>query len=338
MRSFATVLLAVASAQLTLPARAWAVATLRGIETGDGAIELQFDDAVDARTVRTEYFRDIIQVSIDGASVYPAKIVSVPSGSLSKVFAYQYTPRQIRCRLSVRGDAEKYQGRVRVAARGRTVSIRVEEPAAKTDSVTVKAAQAVRAGSGGVAAKSKTPAPAPEKLTGGKDLPSPFSGFAWLGALMLLAGVAWTVARKLRGRGNRRSSGGAKARLSGIIGDFTKRAFGGKAGMIEIVSTHHLSPRQSIAVVDVGGRRLVLGITQEAISLITRLDGEGAARGADEAVAQDEPSAEPAAAPAKGEGFSALLEVEATRPAAAPGAPSGSIDRIRRKLEGYKTI
>jgi len=39
------------------------------------------------------------------------------------------------------------------------------------------------------------------------------------------------------------------------------------------LSNHSLGPRKSIAVVRIGGRRLVLGVTNEAIHLITQLDG-----------------------------------------------------------------
>jgi hypothetical protein len=46
--------------------------------------------------------------------------------------------------------------------------------------------------------------------------------------------------------------------------------------LIEVLSNHPLGTRKSIAVVRVGGRRLVLGVTNEAINLITALDQESA--------------------------------------------------------------
>jgi flagellar biogenesis protein FliO len=41
--------------------------------------------------------------------------------------------------------------------------------------------------------------------------------------------------------------------------------------MIEVISNHHLGPKKSIAVVRVAGNMLVLGITYDAINLITRI-------------------------------------------------------------------
>ena len=46
----------------------------------------------------------------------------------------------------------------------------------------------------------------------------------------------------------------------------------GKKKMIEVLSTHHLGPKKSIAVVKIAGRMLVLGIANESINLIAQLN------------------------------------------------------------------
>ena len=44
---------------------------------------------------------------------------------------------------------------------------------------------------------------------------------------------------------------------------------------INVVSSLHLSPKEKIAVVEVTGEMLVLGITPGSISFLTKLDGPG---------------------------------------------------------------
>ncbi len=44
---------------------------------------------------------------------------------------------------------------------------------------------------------------------------------------------------------------------------------------IDLVSSLHLSPKERIAVVEISGKRLALGITPGTISFLTELDGIG---------------------------------------------------------------
>jgi flagellar biogenesis protein FliO len=146
-----------------------------------------------------------------------------------------------------------------------------------------------------------------------------------------------------------------------------KRGLGryGKTGkMIEVVSTHYLGPKKSIAVVKVAGRMLVLGVSQDNISLITQL---GATAALDEAAVDDldlealgvqgvAPRQETRMAEREAPGtgaraaFGALLADEASRPSAtaaarmpampvlAPPEPEGVRARIRTRLEGMKPL
>lgn len=45
----------------------------------------------------------------------------------------------------------------------------------------------------------------------------------------------------------------------------------GKETLIKVVSTRHLSPKERIEVIEISGERIVIGITPERISFLTRL-------------------------------------------------------------------
>ena len=146
---------------LTLSANAFAITNLKKVQITDGSqIDLFFDGKVSPSQIRTEFFNDIIQISLTDTSVYPAKINSVSGMDLTKVFAYQYAPKLVRCRLSVKGKAESYQGRFHVTNNGKVLSLRISGGTATaiSDKITHTAAAATSV----VAAKSAPAAVAPE--------------------------------------------------------------------------------------------------------------------------------------------------------------------------------
>lgn len=91
--------------------------------SGGDQIDLLFDKKVAPGQIKVEFFNDIVQLVIHDASVYPAKISSVSGTVLSKVFAYQYSPRVVRTRLTVRGKAEDFQARFKMTPHGRIVTL-----------------------------------------------------------------------------------------------------------------------------------------------------------------------------------------------------------------------
>lgn len=118
-----------------------------GATSGLEQIEITFDREIDRKQIQTELFRDIIQLSLRDVAVYPAKIVAVSGKNLSKVFAYQYTPKLVRFRMTVNGKAEDYDGRFLVEPRGKVLSLRFvrEQASQDRDKLVVQAAQALRA-------------------------------------------------------------------------------------------------------------------------------------------------------------------------------------------------
>jgi flagellar protein FliO/FliZ len=49
---------------------------------------------------------------------------------------------------------------------------------------------------------------------------------------------------------------------------------GGRPGVIQILSSLHVSPKEKIVLVDVLGEKLLLGITSQQISLLTKISDE----------------------------------------------------------------
>ena len=98
---------------------ALATTALKQVQVSNGSqVDLLFDGKVSRNQIKTEFFNDIIQISLTDVSVYPAKISSVNGGNLTKIFAYQYAPKLVRCRLSVKGKAESYKDKISVVPGG----------------------------------------------------------------------------------------------------------------------------------------------------------------------------------------------------------------------------
>lgn len=275
---------------------AWASTTLKKVQVTDGSqIDLFFDGKVNPSQVRTEYFNDIIQLSLDDVSVYPAKISSYSGMELTKIFAYQYAPKLVRCRLSVKGKAEDYQKRVEVKANGKVLSIRIkpaesvaassqERPkAAEPEKTAEEAALLARVlksetaekpsekpSKNSKASKASSGEQQSEPLASGKPLPSPFRSMMMLGLVMTVFGGFAFLLKKVKNGPSLINHKG----FAGAISKFAKGSLGRKGKMIEVVATHYLGPKKSIAMVRVGGRILVLGVTNESINLITQLSGE----------------------------------------------------------------
>ena len=82
------------------------------------SIQLLFDRAIDSSQVKTEFFKDIIQISLEDVSVYPARILPIEGSEISKLFTYQYTPKLVRARFSVKGKAEDFKDRISIETQG----------------------------------------------------------------------------------------------------------------------------------------------------------------------------------------------------------------------------
>lgn len=360
---------------------AFATTALKQVQVSNGSqIDLLFDGKVSRNQIKTEFFNDIIQISLTDVSVYPAKISSVNGGSLTKIFAYQYAPKLVRCRLSVKGKAEDYRNRLVLDSgsggpNGKILTIRFRgaeskpvESAKNVDTDEQKLLEHVMKGSAAKpsvaqegtvsdriieraaaekAAAEKTAAPTtvavvqPESseskplnfsreghsdhLGGAKNrIPNPMGVF---GKLALVVGLFSLLA--LGFKKFWKSKAESQNAFLGAITQFARSSLGVKANAsklaIEMLSHHHLGPKKSIAVVRVAGRTMLVGITDQAINLISHLGSEEEAMNA--LVEMENPPLEDNGpflnATAKlSAPFSNLLKNEAAKPAMNAGAPA----------------
>lgn len=287
--------------------QAFAVTTLKKVQITDGSqIDLLFDGKVTPNQIRTEYFNDIIQVSLTDVSVYPAKINSISGSELTKVFAYQYAPKLVRCRLTVKGKAESFQDRVTVKANGKVLSIKlidgsgdkivqssaaVERAAPQVNTEeqellnhVLKGTPSPTGNSAGVAVvptateskKSKESSTeqqpigrseaASKPLTSGKPLPSPMRVILVLLGMIAVLGGALIAIKRFGARSKLQNHKGFARFMRNVTGMGTQQK------MIEVLATHHLGPKKSIAMVKVAGKTLVLGVTNESINLISQIN------------------------------------------------------------------
>lgn len=110
------------------------------------SVDLIFDGKIQPGQIRTEFVRDNIQLTLEDVSVYPAKVSMLSGGEMTKIFAYQYSPKTVRARFTVKGDALTYSKYLHVKANGKIISLRVGAPqaASKKDSITAAQSSSAR--------------------------------------------------------------------------------------------------------------------------------------------------------------------------------------------------
>jgi hypothetical protein len=95
----------------------------RVLMKNDQQMELVFDQKISPDQIKTEFFNDIIQLTLKDVAVYPAHMSTLSGKTLLKVFAYQYSPDITRCRFTVKGKAEDFREAIRVRSEGKVVSV-----------------------------------------------------------------------------------------------------------------------------------------------------------------------------------------------------------------------
>jgi flagellar protein FliO/FliZ len=330
---------------IVLSTNAYATSTLKQVQmANDTQINLLFDKSFDKKNVKIEYFKDIIQLSLTDTLVYPAKISTVNSGSLTKIFAYQYSPKLVRCRFTVKGDAERFKNALAMSGSGKMLTIKINNM--ESDRVTLQSSQATSPGESRreitqpedkaviekIAASvapaqpkiKETKEEAPIQLTDSKSTEkktarhNPLMAFWKLFLIVGVIAAAFIFIRKTRHK------------MSNSIQKIAKKKFGKDSKLIEVLTTHYLGPNKSIAVVRVTEKLFVIGITNESINLITQIQEDDEVFSEVEAQAAAQSSQGTGAV--AGRGFSTMLQQEALKPVSNVKA------QIRNKLEGMKPL
>lgn len=294
-----------------------AAANLKQVQVSENSqVEIFFDSKIREDQVQVEYIRDIIQVTLSDVNVYPARVSSVTNSDLKKVFAYQYSPKTVRCRLSVEGNAEDYKNRFKLKLSGKTLSLKVSGKT--SESASSKSAVPASVRDTGLIAEKEDKAPEPHLSESEKALldkvmkqpsqpekekndnkkiktkkaasdeleiseekskiPSPLRTFAMLGVVIALFAASAFGVKKWRDRNAGASTSNAVPRgLKGMLTQALSQKLGKNKKLIEIVANHYLGPKKSISVVKIQGRTLVLGVSQDSINLIAQLPNDASA-------------------------------------------------------------
>lgn len=287
------------------------------VSKGD-QVDFLFDQNLSENQVSLEYLRDIIQINLKDTSVYPAKILSVDGPSLTKVFAYQYTPAFVRARLTMKQDAKEYQARTKYSINGRMLTVKIETPVPPpAPVVTPKAETKLNASEKKLlkkvmkeTAKPKVNLMDPMKLS--------------LGFSALFGGIL-IVFLGFRRFGKINVSKILTKKPGKFASFFNRIQIGrGQKRPIEVVASHYLGPKKSIAVIKVMNRTMVIGVTDEAINLISDMSESEVEESPDETLS-----------------FGALLEEKKELPKPIRSQSSSMSDvreRIKRKLEASRTV
>lgn len=264
--------------------QSFALMNLKKVQVIDSSqVDLIFDEKVDSNQIKTDFQNDIIQISLNNSSVYPAKVHHLSGSDMLKIFAYQYSPKLVRARFSVKGLASDYQNRVQLKASGKVLSL-ILSPADKA----VAQKSSVKA-EVNVAPAVEKKAELPETITGNtgrqkaelsakekqilervesakavepaqatsKSIPSPMRAvWVTIGVVGLFLGFVFGL-KKIQ-------SSQAMSRLLGKSGI-------SKSTPMKIIATHSLGPKKSLMMVKVQDRTLVLGVSEEQMTLITEI-------------------------------------------------------------------
>lgn len=282
---------------------------IKQVQVGDNArVDLLLDNKISDAQIRTEFINDIIQLSLSNTSVYPAKISSISGQELTKIFVYQYAPGLVRVRLTVKGKAESYQGKLLVRPSGKMLTVSL---GAGADQVVSKAAQTRKKAD---AAPATTDAEERALLDRILNSDKPAEKVAEKQREKTEEKVAEKAAaavapaeQQVRKASNSKVSLGRTDELinpwkaltsfvmvmvllgacvfglkkiavlkgkNGALSRLITKSLGRPAKMIDVVATHYLGPKKSIHVVKVAGRTLVLGVSDGSINLITEFAGD----------------------------------------------------------------
>jgi flagellar biogenesis protein FliO len=320
---------------------AFASVALKQVQVQNGKnVNLIFDKKIEKRQIQVDYINEIIQLSLRDVSIYPAKMTPTSEGDIKKIFAYQYSPKVVRCRFTVKGKAEDYKNRLQIYPDGKVIRFKLinqisEIQESKEVEIDEKQlVDRVMQASQPIAPVALVPLEKPQEapmkverapLATGKPLPSVSSAFAKMGGVLVILGLLALVVRKLK-----KSAPVQDQERTGWIGKIKHLATqtlskDGKG--IQVLSTQYLGPKKSIVVVSISDRILVLGVTQESINLITQFSDKAEFMESDDV---DE--------------FTQFLTSEKAKPvavvneASVPSSVAGARSRIRNRLEGLKPL
>lgn len=255
-------------------------------DSGLREVAIELSETIASERISVEHQRNFIQVSIRGASAFPAQTTSVNDGLMDKVFTYQYQPDLARARILLNTESKKFAESTEWSITGNSLIVKfgaardqvtTKKAALSRDSIQEADARIVKeilAGKKEAATEAATPTPIPAKnqniedeplftgktIGGKKEKPAETTTqsaarvVSALLTVLLLMGGAFLGYRKLRGIKGGKNAGSARA--------------------METVLSHNLGGKRALSLVRIAGKYYVLGVTDHNISVITSFDND----------------------------------------------------------------
>jgi flagellar biosynthetic protein FliO len=267
--------------------------------TSGVSVDLAFDKPELARNLHPIFERNFVQIVLKSTKIDSAQMIPVAESQVQKIFAYPYNADTARLRLILKREATSARGKVSVWNNSpRVVRVFFKDPEASRTGVSAIAKPAPAAAA---------PATKEQQLDEGTllkevvtntrdiDINNPDSVKQALGANNNSKKNEPLEDRKEPAK----SEIGSKAdpsrhflrmalALLAVLGLFVgvvfllkryasklkKLPFGKKERLIQVVASHYLGNKKSISLVKVTGEYMVVGVSNEGISLISKLGPE----------------------------------------------------------------
>ena len=229
-------------------------------------IELRFNGLPFQEKI--DYREDFVQIEFPDSFISPAKQWhKVGDDIVKNIFAYQFNDTTVRVRLFTYGKSENLRDKIRFSRDNNKVIILYNQETGTLDKET---RVSIRDTKGGEDNKVQLPA-VPETVGTQQETNSPSFLKGGEGGLSnnspdITASIFKMVL----------ALGIVLSLLFAAVFLF-KKFFGGKIGLagkgqqIRVITSTYLGPKKSIAVVDVSGERIVVGVTPTHITMLTRL-------------------------------------------------------------------
>lgn len=282
--------------------------------TGE-TVEISLSGEIAENQIAAEFQRNFLQLSIRGASAFPAKNSNVNGQQIDKVFVYQYQPDLTRARILFKKDVASIQNQIHWEVKGSKIFVRLNNgaqplPVAKLAPVRTlgKSSPVAKVHTdklSQVASSNEKPAlNDPLAKEDARLIEAILDEPASKPAAPAIAAVTDAAAKSRENEALFADSPKKESKVnsskpvspitrmvSGLLTvlaimalvafGFKKFVLQGRLGlsrqgrMVDMVSSYMLSPKKQIAVVRVGKQYMVLGVTDSQINLIQNL-GEDA--------------------------------------------------------------
>lgn len=258
-------------------------------------VDLTFDRPISAKSLKPAFERNFVQLVLKSTKVDAARMIPVSGSEVAKIFAYPYSPDTARVRIILKKDNEWAKGKITLSNNNpKTIRIFVKDPQ-RTERTQVVVAPAP---------KKAVEAPSSEDAKLLKEVVSNTPEIDIHNPDSVKAALARESEKKPINQDTAISAVdkteiGVKSdpskhfvrmalALLGILAFFIggvflvkryatklkKLPFGKKERLIQVVATHYLGNKKSISLVKVTGEYMVVGVSNEGISLISKLGSE----------------------------------------------------------------